>query len=266
MYSNNRLRNIEIPENLFSNLGESKKNETKKNNTYNIDNEPKLTNFSKHKEYRDRINKMYDNIENLTPVDGEIDNILYFNNYIERGIVVKPKVSSLKQFWTEYRLITNEKKLPRYHLNSNDKNEDNKEKENRFIPKNIELNEDIKVEDVIETKEIKEEVPKAIIEETEFDNKTLTNFDELFESLSSRVNEINKYIDELKEMRAEINNSKNQLEQDKEQLKEEKQEFLEFKEEEKTKIEKEKENLKINFNRLQTIIDDLDKKLNEIEK
>ena len=248
MYSNNRLRNIEIPENLFSNLGESKKNETKKNNTYNIDNEPKLTNFSKHKEYRDRINKMYDNIENLTPVDGEIDNILYFNNYIERGIVVKPKVSSLKQFWTEYRLITNEKKLPRYHLNSNDKNEDNKEKENRFIPKNIELNEDIKVEDVIETKEIKEEVPKAIIEETEFDNKTLTNFDEL------------------KEMRAEINNSKNQLEQDKEQLKEEKQEFLEFKEEEKTKIEKEKENLKINFNRLQTIIDDLDKKLNEIEK
>ena len=35
---------------------------------------------------------------------------------------------------------------------------------------------------------------------------------------------------------------------------------------EENKINKEKENLKINFNRLQTIIDDLDKKLVSIDK
>ena len=33
-----------------------------------------------------------------------------------------------------------------------------------------------------------------------------------------------------------------------------------------TKINKEKETLKVNYDRLQTIIDDLDKKLNEIDK
>ena len=35
---------------------------------------------------------------------------------------------------------------------------------------------------------------------------------------------------------------------------------------EESKIEKEKENLKINYDRLQTIIDDLDKKLESIDQ
>ena len=124
MYSS-RVRNIELPENLFSNLGEikskniaqkkkliseEKTSETKEN--YLKDNSAKLTNFSKHKEYRNRIDKMYENIKDITPIDNEIDNVLYFNNYQEKGIVVKPKVSSLKQFWTEYRLINNEKLSP----------------------------------------------------------------------------------------------------------------------------------------------------------
>ena len=54
MQSNSRLRNIELPENLFSNLGEIKKNKIKEVPTIennNIDNnEIRLTNFSKHKE------------------------------------------------------------------------------------------------------------------------------------------------------------------------------------------------------------------------
>lgn len=236
MYNNtNRLRNIELPENLFSNLGESKKNKniqptiqttirpSEKNKDedilkkYNIDNDLKLTNYSNKKEYRDRINKMYEDIKDITPIDNEIDNVLYFNNYLEKGIVIKPKISSLKQFWTEYRLIKNEKKRPKNYIKS-------KEKE------------------------------------------TLNNFDELFEALSVRVTEINKYIDELKEMRTNIDISSNKLEEDKEKLKEEKKEFLHFKQEEENKINKEKETLKINYDRLQTIIDDLDRKLNEIDK
>lgn len=229
MYSNhNRMRNIELPDNLFSNLGETKKIKTSLPKDedlirpYNIDNETKLTNYSNRKQYRERINKMYEDIKDITPIDNEIDNILYFNNYIEKGIVIKPKISSLKQFWTEYRLINNEKQQPRFKSPGKEP----------------------------QTKELKK----------------LNNFDELFEALSLRVNEINKYIDELKEMRANIDISNNKLEEDKEKLQEERKRFLDYKREEENKINKEKETLKVNYDRLQTIIDDLDKKLNEIDK
>jgi hypothetical protein len=233
MYNNpNRLRNIELPENLFSNLGETRKFKTpiiKDTNIlkdsekeeilkeYNIDNNIKLTNYSNKKEYRDRISKMYEDIKDITPIDNIIDNTLYFNNYLEKGIVVKPKKEALKQFWTEYRLISNEKN------NSKFKN-----------------------------------TQKTITEK-------LNNFDDLFEALSLRVTEINKYIDELKEIRTNIDISSNKLEEDKEKLQEEKKKFLDFKKDEENKINKEKETLKVNYDRLQTIIDDLDKKLNEIQ-
>lgn len=258
----NKVRNIEIPENLFSNLGEINKNRKTNqnlNNDLKKDNDGiKLTNFSKHKEYRERINKMYDNFPNLIPIDGEIDNILYFNNYIEKGIVVKPKVSSLKQFWTEYRLITNEKKLPRYH---NDKDSKKEQKEKDKIIKLEPIRENSKKNDKHNDKEKNNSHQK----EKNIPEK-LNSFDKLFEALSQRVNEINSYIDELKEMRINIDESHDKLEKDKKQFKEEKQKFMDFKQEEEIKINKEKENLKVNYERLQNIIDDLDKKLNEIEK
>lgn len=226
---NNRVRNIELPENLFSNLGEIKSKQLMENKNYpsvteipreiqtpKTEGKPKLTNYAHKKEYRDRINKMYEDIKDIKPIDNEIDNILYFNNYIEKGIVIKPKVSSLKQFWTEYRLISNEK-------------------ENQKGRETVE-------------------------------NKTLDNFDKLFEALSIRVSEINRYIDELKEMRTNIDISNNKLAKDKEKLSEEKEKFLNYKKAEEKKIKEEKENLKINFDRLQTIIDDLDKKLENIDK
>ena len=230
MYSNhNRLRNIELPENLFSNLGETKKikqpslpKDEDLIRSYNIDTDLKLTNYSDRQKYRERINKMYEDIKDITPIDNKIDNVLYFNNYIEKGIVIKPKISSLKQFWTEYRLINNEKQQPKF----------------------IQIDKPTK----------------------EKDHKKLNNFDELFEALSIRVNEINKYIDELKEMRTNIDISNNKLEEDRDKLQEERKQFMDFKKQEENKIKKEKETLKINYDRLQTIIDDLDKKLNEIDK
>ena len=246
MQSNSRVKNIEIPENLFSNLGEIKKNKViNLKKEINNNDEVKLTNYNKHKEYRDRISKMYDSFDNLTPIDSEIDNVLYFNNYIEKGIVVKPKVSSLKQFWTEYRLIKNERKLPKYHLERDEKVEETKKEK-------INLKEKLKEDSII-------------VEEEKKDEK-LTNFDKLFDALSQRVEEINSYIDELKEIRISIDESNNKLKEDKEKLNEEKKEFLSFKAEEEQKIEKEKQTLKNNYNRLQNIIDDLDKKLNEIDK
>lgn len=228
---NNRVRNIELPENLFSNLGElkSKKIENKKITPieaeeplikdFQFDTNVKLTNYSNRQEYRDRIDKMYEDIKEIKPIDNEIDNILYFNNYVEKGIVIKPKVSSLKQFWTEYRLISNEKNTKR-------------------TPQNQKIEQ----------------------------KKSLDNFDELFEALSQRVSEINKYIDELKEMKATIDKKSDKLEEDKEKLATERKNFLDYKQTEEHKIKEEKENLKINFTKLQTIIDDLDKKLVSIEE
>ena len=195
----------------IDNLNSFKEDYLKENNT-------KLMNFTKQKEYRDRIDKMYENIKSITPIDNEIDNVLYFNNYQEKGIVVKPKVVSLKQFWTEYRLINNEK-----HFSSVNKN-------------NIGI------------------------------SKKLSDFDKLFDALQSRVTEINSYIDELKEMRTTIDKSSDKLEKDKEKLSQEKQKFFDYKMNEESKIKKEKENLKINYDRLQTIIDDLDKKLGSINQ
>ena len=220
---NNRMRNLEIPENLFSNLGVGNFG-TKKvdfessiiekeplNSSLKIESDLKLVNYSLKNEYRDRIDRMYNEIK-IKPIDSELNDTLYFDNYIEKGIVVKPKVSSLKQFWTEYRLIDNEKHL------------------------------------------VKKET-------TDF-----ASFDDLFEALSIRITEINKYIDELKEMKANILETTNKLALDKEKLSNERREFNSYREKEENKIKEEKENLKINFSKLQTIIDDLDKRLGDLDK
>ena len=223
MYSS-RTKNIDIPENLFSNLGEIKSRELARKSQEKKDpiespeknEEKKLVNFTNRHEYRNRITKMYEDLKDIKPIDNEIDNVLYFNNYIEKGIVIKPKVSSLKQFWTEFRLINNEKNIKK------------------------------------EIKSIKSD--------------SLDEFDVLFDELTIRVTEINKYIDELKEMRDSIEESNYKLASDKEKLSAEKKKFQDYKEQEEKKIQEEKENLKINFNKLQSIITDLDKKLVTIDE
>ena len=240
---NNRVKNLELPENLFSNLGEIKSRAIEKKfismpiptdpivSNYSYDTNVKLTNYSNRKEYRDRIDKMYEDIKEIVPIDNEIDNVLYFNNYVEKGIVVKPKVSSLKQFWTEYRLINNEKTDKKL------KNPSQSQSQIQVKPHQIRIK-----------------------------DKELDSFDQLFEALSERVTEINNYIDELKEMRASIDKTTQKLEADKQKLASDRAEFNTYKQKEESKLNKEKENLKINFSRLQTMIDDLDKKLVSIDK
>ena len=219
---NNKLRNMELPENLFSNLGEMKvKNinvtveDDKDDSLAFIKENNKFINYPDTNNYRRRITKIYDELNDIKPIDAEIETVLYYDNYVEKGIVVKPKLSSLKQFWTEYRLINNEKKV------------------------NV---------------------------EKQTEKSKIDTFDELFEALSLRVQEINKYIDELKEMRLNINMANSQLEKDKEKLVDERQKFYDYKTKEENKLREEKENLKINFSKLQTIIDDLDKRLENIDE
>lgn len=60
-------------------------------------------------EYRERIGKLYDDIGDIEPIENEINNIVYFDNYDEVGLVINKDISSFKQTWTEYRLMYNER-------------------------------------------------------------------------------------------------------------------------------------------------------------
>ena len=246
MFNQNAIKNVDIPANLFSNLGS--KNYSINNNSdnsivktnnllaedmkeYYESGDIKLNRLNNNRDYRTRLENMYKNLNKLEPIDNEVSDTLFTNNYIEKGIVIKPTISELKQFWTEYRLMNNEQKT---------------NPSTNFI-----------------------ENPTKMYTEIQ-DNKK--EFDELFNKLTFRVEEINNYIDELKEMKKEIDRTNNNILMDKQQLEEnrsklelDKQEFLNYKQEEEEKIRKEKEELKINFNRLQTIIDSLNNKLEEVE-
>lgn len=68
----------------------------------------KMNHFNK-EEYRERMNRLYNDIDMIKPIDSEINGIIYFDDYNEVGIVVNKSDISLKQAWTEYRLIYNEK-------------------------------------------------------------------------------------------------------------------------------------------------------------
>ena len=244
MYNQGTVRNVDIPANLFSNLGSKNvvtNNISTENNIVKTNNllaedmkeyyEKGDIKLNSPKSYRTRLENMYRNLNKLEPIDNEVKDTLFTNNYVEKGIVIKPTISELKQFWTEYRLVNNEQKS-----NSN-----------------INLFND------------------SVMDNTNLsDNKK--DFDELFNKLTSKVEEINNYIDELKEMKEEIDKTnesliidRQELEENKTKLELDKQEFLNYKQEEEEKIRKEKEELKINFNKLQTVIDSLSDKLGEVE-
>lgn len=68
----------------------------------------RINNLNK-EDYRNRINRLYNDVGSVKPIDNEINNVIYFNNYNEIGLVLNKKNVSLKQVWTEYRLLYNEK-------------------------------------------------------------------------------------------------------------------------------------------------------------
>ena len=145
--------------------------------------------------------------------------------FYEKGIVIKPTIQEMKQFWTEYRLMSNEKNT-------------------KIESENIYPNPASLYTNVINAP---------------------SEFDELFDKLTKKVDEINIYIDELKKMKDSVNKTNEEIEKNREELELDRQRFLNYKQEEEEKLRKEKEELKINFNKLQTIIDSLDMTLNEVE-
>lgn len=77
-------------------------------------------------EYRNKISKLYSDIGVINPIDNEINGVIYFDDYVENGVVMNKNNVSLKQVWTEYRLIYNEKKR-----------DDDKIMENSFVLDNF---------------------------------------------------------------------------------------------------------------------------------
>jgi len=83
-------------------------------------------NYLNKEEYRDRINKLYNDIGMVKPIDNEINDVIYFSDFDENGVVLNKKNVSLKQVWTEYRLLYNEKNR-----------DDDKKMENSFVLDNF---------------------------------------------------------------------------------------------------------------------------------
>ena len=188
-------------------------------------------------QYRQKAKKIYDNLKDLKPESFQTNNVIYAKNYLEKGISIPISVNSLKQIWTEYRLIYNE-------LN-NQKKLEVKPKQERNIEKYMENKE----------------------------SYVLSNFDEIFDKLNKQVDGTSKYVSEIKDMKESIissnnilENSKKTFEKEKEsfekyitserqKLEKERQEFETIKKAQDLKIQKEKEKLDKNYKRLQELTD-----------
>ena len=221
---------LDMPANLFSNLGgksfatkinepQSTSNIVKTNNElaedmkeYYQSGDIKLNKLSNQKQYRNRLNKMYESLKVLSPIDSEVKDTLFTSNYIEKGIVIKPTIEEMKQFWTEYRLMNNEKTKEQRRYNNPTSLYTNKESDefdvlfDKLTNKVTEINEYID-----ELKELKASVDKKEKEvaqnqeKLEIDRQTFLNYKQeeeekirkQKENLKNNFNKLQNIIDSL---------------------------------------------------------------------
>ncbi len=203
--------------------------------------------YKEHKDYRSRIKSLYSNLEGIKPIDNEIDNSLYLDNYYEKGLAVKPSISSLKQIWVEYRLIYNEyeKKKEGKKEMFNTEIYDSKKELKNLIDKQV----------VSSNNEIFKPVKNSYV---------LDNFDEIYDRLAKRVDGANKYIDDLKKMKEDLHHSNDELEVERRELEKERKDFNTYRQEEEKKLAMEREKIEANSKKLQDLIDGFENKLNDI--
>jgi hypothetical protein len=227
-------KKVEIPKNLFTNPYNEKvsNRETKNIPKYQELDEEKAKD---NREYRNRLKSLSDDIQDIKPIDKYIPDTLYVNYYNEMGMLLKSKLSTLKQLWIEYQLLYNEKQ----------KKEQTREKKTK--------------EELRQPEPIPEEITSPEI---------TSDFDSLFNSLSKRIEYINDYLDELRELKEDIENAdytEDALSSEREKLKQEKKEFEEYKKQEQEKISTKKEELQIHFNKFQSLVENFDKKIKEVK-
>lgn len=108
------VHKINLPINMISNLGEIKTARVSDNVVNGMrkyyEEKSRMIPSTKKEDYRKRVTRLYDKLHDVKPIDNTVNGVIYVNNYLEKGISVKPSISDLKQIWTEYRLIYNEKK------------------------------------------------------------------------------------------------------------------------------------------------------------
>lgn len=67
------------------------------------------TNLNDKNKYRTRATILYEELEAIKPIDNTINNVIYLQKNIEKGLSVNTNINNIRQMWTEYRLLYNEK-------------------------------------------------------------------------------------------------------------------------------------------------------------
>lgn len=86
------LHQIEIPKQIVNQFEDS----------------PKKYNHSFNEGYRDRINNLYNKLNNII-INEDINDVIYTSDFTHKGLAIKQNINVLKQSILEFRLIYNEK-------------------------------------------------------------------------------------------------------------------------------------------------------------
>ena len=225
-------KKLEIPRNIFENPYNGNNVIDSSNDIDDVEDKSR-----DNREYRNRLKSLAEDIKDIRPVDKDVPDTLFVNYYNEMGMLLKSKLSTLKQLWVEYQLIYNERQ--------------------------IQNNEEISYSD------IEENSIDTFDEVGEYEIKDISSdFYDLLDSLSNRIEYINNYLDELRELKKDNSSSdytKINVNDEKEKLRIEKEKFEEYKKQEEEKIRDEKKELQLHFNKFQSIVDSFDKKIKEVK-
>ena len=219
------VKKIDIPINMISAVGETKMAKVSDNVITGL-----RGYYNKDSNYRNHIETLYTGLEKIRPIDSDINNVLYVEDYIEKGLAIKPSVNTIKQVWTEYRLIYNDK---------------NKTRE----VKKMKLEEKIEQLDMPTT-----------------DSYILNNFDDIFDRLSMKVDGVGKYVEELKDMKQDLDTNITDMEHEKEVFRKEKMDFEAYREAETKKLEEKEASLKNQMEKIENLVKVFDLKISDIVK
>lgn len=212
-------------------------------NSPSINIQPKLPNITK-EEYRDKITKLYNSINKITPIDNNINNVIYTQKGIEKGLLVKTNINALRQMWTEYRLLYNELQT--------------KEK---ILPQEV-------------SKE-KTNINERRYNMTDNESYVLSNFDEIFDELNKKVDGVNGIIGQLNEMKHKISstnlvlnaNKKSfelYMQEERSKLEKEKEELNLLKEAQEKKIKEEKEKISMHYKKISELVSKMNTQMDKL--
>lgn len=189
--------------------------------------------------YRQKAEELYHSLSYVKPVEYQIDDVIYCKNYQESSLALPFEANKLKSIWLYYRLIYNEN------------------------------------ETVTSTRSHKKTSTISKVD----DSYVLNNFDSLFAKLSKNISGVDLYVKELENMRQNVAKQEkvhvskekalteeqkkfeDYMHEERKKLENEKKAFDKTKKEELKKIEKSNKELALRFQKLQTLTDELNKKI-----